>query len=107
MMRSVRYALLALAIFAVLAAGPVYEWRGSKGTDVPAIELRPERPRGEKAAKLPTVRKERRSERRSDSTEGATPAPAPAPAPAGGDDDDDDDGEDDDGDDDGDDGGDD
>jgi hypothetical protein len=89
-MRPMRYALLAFAILAVLAVGPVYEWRVSKSTEVPAIELRPEPPAREKPSKRPKVEKERKADRQSEtgSSGGASLAPAPVPVPAGGDDDD-------------------
>jgi hypothetical protein len=86
-----RYALLALAVIAVLGAGWVYEWRGSEDTVVPAVELRSEQPAREIGR--PKVEKERRADHQSEtgSRGGARLAPAPVPVPAGGDDEGDDD----------------
>jgi hypothetical protein len=95
-MAPMRYALLALAVIAVLGVGRVYEWRGSEDIDVPAIELRFEQPVREKASERPAVKKEGRSVRdpevgSSEGAGGASPAPASIPVPAGDDDDTEDD----------------
>jgi hypothetical protein len=105
-MAVVRYALLALVVLVLLAAAPAYEWRGSNGGEVPAIELRAKPQAGEKSSERSKASKERKADRvetkqgggtgasspgetpSGGGSGGASPAPAPAPAPAGGGDDD-------------------
>jgi hypothetical protein len=122
MITSVRYAFLAIVVFAFLAVAPAYEWRVSNGAaGVPAIELRADPPQAEPVQR-PRARKKQRKAARPrirrakphraqavrprtrppvarSMTRGARPAPAPAPVRAGstGDDDDDGGGDDDDG----------
>lgn len=91
----VRYAVLALAILALLLVAARYSSRAPARTDVPAIELLDERKASAEEPTKPT--KPRRQKRKSKPSVGggvgAAPASPPAPATAG--DDDSDDGDDD------------
>jgi hypothetical protein len=90
-----RYVIVALLAFALLAAGAAYELRAPSRTEVPAIQLRPivESERSPtKPSQAPPKRKKPADTESEAGSGGGGAAPAPAPAPA---DDDDDDGSDD------------
>ena len=71
----VRYAILAMTVLALLAAGTAYEWRGpSSSTSVPAIELRPLQADERRPTTAPKAAQKR--EERSEVSGGTTPAPA-------------------------------
>lgn len=94
----VRYAVLALAILALLLVAARYSSRAPARTDVPAIELLDDRKASAEEPTKPTKpTKPRRQKRKSKPSVGgavgAAPASPPAPATAG--DDDSDDGDDD------------
>src|SRR5687768_6768333 len=91
----VRYAVIALAMLALLLAGARYASRAPGPAEVPAIELLSDP--GAKERPEPTEPRKKQKHRKpkpsSGGGGGAAPAPAPAPAPAG--DDDSDEGDDD------------
>ena len=77
-----RYAILAMTVLALLAAGTAYEWRGpSSSTGVPAIELRPLQADERRPTRTATAAQKR--DERSEVSGGAAPAPAEVPAPVG------------------------
>lgn len=80
-----RYAMLALAILALLLAGTRFASPAPGRADVPAINLLPD-PAASERLEAPKPREKKRKAKQSG---GAAPAPAPAPARAGEDDSDD------------------
>jgi hypothetical protein len=82
----VRYAILAITVLALLAAGAAYELRGPSSPDVPAIELRHLQEDERRPRTTPEAPRKREESSEVSRGIGATPAPAQAPAPAGGDD---------------------
>jgi hypothetical protein len=98
----VRYAIVAITVVALLAAGVASEWRGPSSTGVPAIELRPPRADEQRLKTAPKAAQKREQSSEMSGGAGATPAGAQVPARAGEHDEGDDDSWEDDGDDSGD-----